>query len=261
MGRLGNQLFQIASTIGIARALNNAPAFPKWEYQDYFENHLPLLINVNVPAPTVEHGYHFKSYVGTVAVDLALEGYLQSPKYWEGHEDEVKSYFKLTQESFHTAFTNWLEIIKQIPPRKKLETIGLHVRRGDYVDISDRHTDLCSTKYYELALKKMQELLGYKNLQVILFSDDIAYCKEHFKDMSEFYYAPVTDPVIDLFTFSLCDHFIIANSSFSWWAAYLAGNKVSHVVSPGDMIPWFGPAYNQSEYNTRDLIPKEWFQI
>jgi len=157
--------------------------------------------------------------------------------------------------------TNWLDIIKQIPPRKKLETVGLHVRRGDYVGVPTHHTDLASTKYYFMALRKMKDLLHYDNINVIVFSDDIDFCKEYFKDQSLIYYAPVTDPVTDLFTLSLCDHFVIANSSFSWWAAYLSGNKVSHVVSPGDMIPWFGPSYNQSEYNTRDLIPQEWHQV
>lgn len=263
MGRLGNQMFQISSVLGIAKTTGQQCAFPEWEYQVFFEKPLPRIVDVQHFPVVTETGYHFNPYVGITHTDMDLNGYFQSPKYWIGHEDAIKSYFKLTQAAFHTVCENWLEIIKHMPPRlcKKLETVGMHVRRGDYTNISQHHTDLSATKYYGLALKRMQELLGHTEIDVVVFSDDIDFCKEYFKGKSRFYYAPVTDPVTDMFTLSLMDHHIIANSSFSFWAAYLSGNKQSYTVSPGDMIPWFGPAYSQSDYNTQDLIPKNWIQI
>lgn len=263
MGRLGNMLFQIAATIGIAKTLGHEYKFPAWEHQAYFQKPLPLLTGVHALRLIRESGFHYKP-IPPVRGDISIEGYFQSPKYWAGHEDEIKPYLTLTQSAFHAVFDNWINTIKQIPPRKKLETVGIHVRRGDYVTISDYHTNLAVTKYYTLALSRIINLLGYAEIDAVVFSDDIEFCKGYFTEMkspARFYYAPTTDPVTDLFTLSFADHHIIANSSFGWWAAYLSKNKSGHVISPGNLIPWFGPKYDPTVYNTSDLIPSHWIQI
>jgi len=288
MGRLGNQMFQIASTIGIAKTLKQDYAFPKWEYQSFFEKPLPSLdgpyalssgiLTIDSTPPTIERGYHFKSYAETVVENLVLEGYLQSPKYWEGHEDEVLSYLKLNEKTFRKVFENFVSLAQKFPPRLKLELVGIHVRRGDYAGNDLYHTNLANTKYYQLALMKLALLVKHYQLNAVVFSDDIEFCKQYFDQPPyswehlsspgvhnvNFVYSDTQDPIVDMFTMSLMDHQIIANSSFSWWAAYLSGRRKKvpgHVISPGDMIPWFGPKYDQQEYNTEDLIPKEWHQI
>ena len=264
MGRLGNTLFQCSATIGIAKTLGLDYAFPKWEYQDYFEKSLPYIdLNHKNTMTIPELSFQYTPIIEPTyqGVIYDINGYRQSPLYWQGHEDEVKSYFKLTQTAFHKVCENWSNIVTQIPPYGKLETVGLHVRRCDYIEAAAHHTDLSKTRYYDLALTKMQNLLGHEKLNVIVFSDDIDFCKDYFKNHERFYYAPTTDPVLDLFTLALCDHHIIANSSFSWWAAYLSGNEAGHIISPGFLIKWFGPAYPQHEFNTQDLIPHNWIQI
>jgi hypothetical protein len=90
------------------------------------------------------------------------------------------------------------------------------------------------------------------NYCFMIFSDDIPYCKNIFGDQENVVYIDGNSQEVDLCMMSLCHHNIIANSSFSWWGAWLNSNKYKKVVAPKR---WFGPAYS---HNTKDLYPQSW---
>ena len=123
--------------------------------------------------------------------------------------------------------------------------IALHIRRGDFITNSQNHPPL-PLDYYKRALK----LFG-DDRQVIIFSDDTKWCKEQeiFSD-DRFLVSEDNDQSYDLCLMSMCNDFIIANSSFSWWGAWL-GNR-GKVVAPKQ---WFGKGLN---HNTKDLYCSDW---
>jgi hypothetical protein len=149
--------------------------------------------------------------------------------------------------------------------------IFLHIRRGSpnltgrrgekwsYQMVQEYHP-LCKKDYYLQALKKFPE-----DKNVIVVSDLIDWCKKqdwlqgerfHFSDSSyETFGDGASVPYIDLCLMSLCGGAIIANSSLSWWGAWLQ-NDTGKVVAPD---PWFGPAY--AHYNMKDMIPERWIKI
>ena len=122
------------------------------------------------------------------------------------------------------------------------ELISIHIRRGDYLTESN----FCNLPfdYYINSL----ELLP--NLPVLIFSDDIPWCESVFLN-SRFKFIKSNDTQIDLCLMSMCDYHIIANSSFSWWGAWLAKSKKT--IAPS---AWFQNEY--SHWNTKDLYLPDW---
>ena len=130
--------------------------------------------------------------------------------------------------------------------------IALHVRRTDYVTNSANHPP-CTLAYYEKALSHFD---AHRN--VIVFSDDPAWCNEQELFSGEhFMISENDDNRVDLCLMSLCDDFIIANSTYSWWGAWLSANKDKKVIAP---VQWFGTGYTK-DHDTSDLIPNGWTRI
>ena len=124
--------------------------------------------------------------------------------------------------------------------------ICIHVRRGDYLNNPSIHPT-CTKEYYQKAL----ESFSFMKYTPIFVSDDIKWCKENFK--GEF--SPFKDELEDLTLLSMCNDNIIANSTFSWWGAYLNQSKIKVVVSPKQ---WFG---ENGPQDTQDIIPNNWIKI
>jgi len=129
------------------------------------------------------------------------------------------------------------------------DTVSIHVRRGDYTNLQHIHP-LQSIEYYENAYN----IIDDKSINVLVFSDDIEWCKNNIKFENITYIEGETN-IVDMYIMSLCTHNIIANSSFSWWGAWLNNNKNKKVIAP---INWFG---SQSNLYTGDIIPKKWIII
>jgi len=142
--------------------------------------------------------------------------------------------------------------------------IFLHIRRGDpklpwaYVNLQNAHP-VQTWDYYERALSHFPE-----DIPVVVFSDVIEWCKEQdFFKPDRFILSETTDefsdgqrvPWTDLCLMSLCTDAIIANSSYSWWGAWLIDNPNKTVVAPKN---WFGPQFNH--YDMSDLIPDKWIE-
>ena len=126
--------------------------------------------------------------------------------------------------------------------------ISIHIRRTDYVTSNGYHP-VQSIEYYKQAI----EIIGdYDN--IFVFSDDINWCKENLK-FDNMIFVDGNDDVEDMWLMSICNHNVIANSSFSWWGAWLNNNPDKKVIAPNN---WFG---SQTNLNTNDLIPNTWIKI
>lgn len=228
MGRLGNQILQAATVIGLARKNNDEFILPPWSEESRFNLH-GCYGNVQPTMTYTEKHFQYQEFPSNTNDKIVdLVGYYQSWKYFEHCKDEIIKIF--TPKGNYT---------------KKNGVTGIHVRRGDYVNVQHYHP--CLSKNYYLEAMKVT-----KSPRYMVFSDDIAYCKDMFADRNDIIYSEGKDAIDDLLLLSLCDNQIIANSSFSWVAAYLNTNPNKIVVAPNK---WFGPAMH---HNTKDLLPIDW---
>ena len=251
LGRLGNQMFQYASLRGIAARRGYDFGIPPSKFEDEWRSHqlfevfdLPHLSRQNVKyldggnAPVAqEKFFHFDQLLfDQCPNDVSLFGFFQSEKYFKHIEESIKEDFTFREHI--------LEPCKEIAEGFE-NPVSLHVRRTDYLTNNANHHNL-DLSYYEEALKH------FDDRQVIVFSDDPEWCKEQslFSD-DRFLVSESEDNKIDLCLMTLCTSHIIANSSFSWWGAWLANSQ--KVIAPSK---WFGP--NNADKETKDLIPETW---
>lgn len=245
-GRLGNQLFQIAATISASIDHGFGCAFPDWHYNQFLKN--PILEYSKLTASIIsyeptdfytEPSFRYnninlpitglKSSPEDVKV-YALDGYFQSRKYFENHETFIREQFTPNQE-----------IIDKL--RSKYDPLhyhncAVHVRRGDYVDLAYYHQ--IKMDYYEKSMLQMERETGIRHF--FIFSDDIAWCKENFRNERYlFTFVEGNTDFEDLTLMSFFSHQIIANSSFSWWGAFLNKNYYKIVTFPEK---WFGEVAN-----------------
>jgi hypothetical protein len=265
-GRLGNQLFQFAGTIGIARKLGYEVKFPienvTTPVREHFSDGKTLDIVFDIPkvfnipsellAPRAdiqldgsagELGFHFDKSLFSIKDSTDLSGYLQTDKYFAHVEDEMRSTL-----TFHESIQSQANAIF---PKLDYPVVGVHLRRGDYQNQQQFHP-VCGIEYYAEAFKHFQD----GNYYILVFSDDIQYCEKLFGQQENLLYSKGIDPYLDLCLMSICDHNIIANSSFSWWGAWLNKNPNKRVIAPKR---WFGPAYSQHELD--DLYCKNWIKL
>lgn len=241
-GRIGNCLFQIASTIGLARKNGLAPVFPSWEYDRYFEEPIPHgQMNTNNVA---EDGFLYKDI--PVKGGDNLVGYLQSEKYWLNAKEDV-----LRQLEFKKSFADFFPSRSLYARVFEKEVIAIHVRRGDYVE-NPNYVNL-PIEYYHGALK--QFFPEQKRMNILVFSDDPSYASTMFQGRDNVTIVKDNSDIDDLCLMSLCSHWVIANSSFSWWAAYLGSNKKGGtVVAPAQ---YFEGTMKETHPLT-DFYPEGW---
>ena len=257
MGRLANQMFQYASLKGIAR--RHGYDYMISYHQDVVDDGIGNMLRTELfdsfdlkvrtgiyEAPILgERHFHFDQELFDKCPDnVVLQGYFQTDKYFKHIEDELREDFTFKDDILNPC----KEMMWQMD-----FPIALHIRRGDYVINSANHP-LCSLEYYENALNHFDD-----DREVIVFSDDPAWCKEQelFSD-DRFMISENEDNRIDLCLMSLCSDFIIANSSFSWWGAWISANKDKKVIAPRQ---WFGANGYTKDHNTKDVIPDGWTRI
>ena len=253
LGRLGNQMFQYASLRGIAANKGFDCCIP---HEDVFGVSDPNVKNcpdniyrcfnlstyVGLPNNKMvkESGYHFdQELFDTCEDNVDLYGYFQSEKYFKHIENDIRETFKFKDEVVEdcNAFLNEVSSDRGI--------IAIHVRRGDYLHLQSFHPTP-PIEYYSEGLKK------FPDIPVLIFSDDLEWCsRQKLFAPDRFYISESNSAEYDLCLMSLCTHHIIANSSFSWWGAWLAQSK--NVLAPKI---WFGPAL--PEHNTKDLYLDGW---
>jgi len=250
-GGLCNQLFQIAATYALAKRNDDECCFdldgcytpnqgnPANKYKDSI---LAKIKNSNATYRVFYTEPRFGYEELTYTPNLLLEGYFQSAKYFEDYSKEIKALFSIK-------LANKFKILSHIDAwgltGKPLTSI--HIRRGDYLSKSDYHK-VQPIEYYQKAMAE----IGDSNF--IFVSDDIEWVKTVFVG-DNYRYSPFNNEEMDLTLMTMCDNNIIANSSFSWWGAYLNENENKKIISPKE---WFGP---NGPKDIQDIIPENWLKI
>jgi hypothetical protein len=179
--------------------------------------------------------------------DIYLDGYWQNERYFKDIKEEIVKDFSLKAPLSLQAKKHRQEI-------ELSNSISLHVRRGDY--ISNIHTNnvhgTCDVEYYKKAIDKITQKVP--NSIFYIFSDDIQWCKKTFDFIDNKVFVDDTQSALeDLELMKNCKHHIIANSSFSWWGAWLNQSKDKIVISPKNWM-----RHNPKGYK---WVPEEWLQI
>ncbi len=234
-GRLGNQLFSIAATIGIAHRNNQPFVLPAWPYSPYFAHQLPTgqLSNAHVyTQPTFAY-----QPVDLPTGDWDLRGSFQSERFFSDAIDQVRHYFTPAPDLLADLQTRYGPLLTQQP-------VSLHIRRGDYVRQRAAFPPQ-PLAYYQTAIDKFPP-----NTCFLVFSDDLPWCRRQFMG-DRFTFIEDGSDISDLFLMSLCRHHILSNSSFSWWGAWLNPSPDKVVYCPAY---WFGPATSpRPQHYARDL--------
>jgi hypothetical protein len=218
------------SSFGIRRILsrNSMAAFRRKEF--VFEPH-----------------FHYWPEINQVPRNCFLVGYWQSAKYFKDISSIIRADFNFTQPL--TDLNS--ELAEQIT---RVNAVSIHVRRGDYVSNPGNLTKhgICSSRYYKEAVQYISERI--EKPCYFVFSDDMDWVRSNLTiDSTCFYVVHNNGPESynDMRLMSLCRHHIIANSSFSWWGAWLNPSAAKIVVAPKR---WF----NDYHANTEDLLPEGW---
>jgi hypothetical protein len=273
IGRLGNNMFQIGASIGYAKKYGHQwaadfgnglsepyssihkvfPNLPKAELSGnrYHEHPNEFCRLHNQHKDICHFDYH---PIPDLGPNVALTGFFQSWKYFDNAQEEVKKVFELSHIEGYEDY------------------VSIHVRRGDYVQHSGSFPPINEIYIYnamgEMAIKGMRKF--------IFFSDDIQWCKDLISKGFEvilnghinlnlntndfiFEFFEPGDERLSLSTMASCGHHIIANSTFSWWAAYLGHNPDRIVISPSAET-WFGPTSGVKK-PVVDLLPDSWIKI
>ncbi len=275
-GGLGNQLFQYAlgrrlsldHNVGLiidVSAFRNDPlrsyrlgnfCLPRHAIKDgrpsFLEGLLPTAIRRRVlssPDRYIERHYEFDENVLNISKGI-VAGYWQTEKYFKSIRqtllNEILPASPLTKSSAY-----WSGVISDI------EAVSVHVRRGDYASDSKTQSyhGLVDLDWYAKAIMDMQERVGSPHF--FFFSDDLDWVRMNFPAHPNFHFvdsAPDGLEHEDMFLMSLCKHHILANSSFSWWGAWLNRRDDKIVIAPNR---WFA----NTSINTKDLLPSEWVQL
>lgn len=273
MGGLGNQLFQIFATISYSIQSKNPFTFLnvyqlgsgittiRYTYWNSFLINLkPFLIN-DLPIGNLvikEDGFAYNNIPinRLVNKNIMLYGYFQSYKYFKNSYSTICRIIGL--EKMKTKVMEKLEVKIDY-----LKTISIHFRIGDYKNKQDYHP-LATYNYYEKALLYITVVKLDKSLNILYFCEDediedvlviVNKLSIKFPELTFIRGEKKLEDWEQLLLMSCCHHNIIANSSYSWWAAYFNSNVDKIVCYPS---VWFGPSVNS---DTKDLCPSDWVKI
>lgn len=279
-GRMGNQLFQIACVLGVSRATNRTAILPtSWKHALLFPRYamhareattLPRnvvsvqeaghdaytcrlsehFLGGGAAAPRADDGtavsaFPVAAFTGPRHIDIL--GYRQSDRYWAPHATSlVRDVFSVDA----LRCTN----VRNLCATQGLKIdscIAVHVRRGDYVKL-EHIFGVCTTEYYRCAVAHVLADSVERPTQVLFVSDDLDYCRKTFGGTllpGGTFFSPCTSEEDDWLLLRLAKHRVLSNSSFSWWAAYLADADMGITVAPS---PWI------KTMPCRDIYQKSW---
>jgi len=275
MGGLGNQIFQIFATISYAIKSKNRFKFMNVEklgsgsttvrntfWNSFFSRLKPFLIdNITQPIHVIrekDFTYNELPLYEMIGHDTLIYGYFQSYKYFQENFETICKIINVKNMK-----DKLIGKIEELYTNLNLsECVSIHFRIGDYKKIQDFHP-IMTKEYYFKSLNLIKSKCN-NNFTVIYFCEDndlddvminINYLKNHFKEYTFIRGDNSLEDWEQMLFMSCCHHNIIANSSFSWWAAYFNDWTDKIVCYP---YIWFGPACNN---NTKDLCPNEWNKI
>ena len=263
-GRLGNQLFEIATTLGFARFCGHQAAISTWKYQSYFQlQGLTILEKdshyrdqpVLMPGTQIlvyERGERdwfrcmLKEYAffaqSPDSVTIDLRGLFQCYQNFQHCEEELLTSVLAFRPEFKAAVLQ-----KQPIPQK---ACAIHVRRTDFLEIPD-HFYVLPLYYYQQAIQAMLSETDCEHF--VVFSDDIEWCRENVLPLlsgQSVTFSEGLSDIEDLCAMASCDYHIIANSTYSWWGSYIGRSK--HTIAP--------PVWVDFESLSRELLLKSLFE-
>jgi hypothetical protein len=284
-GGLGNQLFQYAAGFALAERLGVPHKLDLSEFDTYMLRRFELN-KFNISAQTAtpeelsgivtnpssfqrrtnrlaialgfgfsriafkENQFPYNDAFGNIRRPMYLQGYWQSEKYFKSAEDKLRSELCVLDKP-DAANQAILDRILPCP------AVSLHIRRGDYVTNASAASvhGVCPLDYYDAAIRHIGSLV--QDPHFFVFSDDPQWAKDNLKTDYPIQFVDVNGPdrgVEDMWLMKSCKHHIVANSSFSWWAAWLNNRQDKIVVAPKT---WF----LDKKLDSRDLVPQQWHRI
>ena len=282
-GGLGNQLFQYACGFALAKQLSKKLVFDFSFFSKASESHTPRKLELHKLVVIPDCIYHtpqprfysrsFKAEIKYLIHNISgrkpfwaynndlklpdrsnkniyLDGYWQSEKYFKFFRKELITQIK-PQQALSKEANNQLQLIHNYT------SVAVHVRRGDYVS-NPRYLKkygVCSLSYYKEAISRISDILNKPTF--FFFSDDNKWVLDNFDINNNFFIVENTSEAWeDLWLMSKCNHQIVANSTFSWWGAWLNINLDKIIIAPKH---WYNdPVLNEERKN---LVPEEWLRI
>ena len=251
-GGLGNYIFQIATAYMISK--RDGKNF-KVDYSDISVIHKPIETYFNnifrkikfVGKQSYDNSHVNEDPITYIEIpkmggNVHLTGYYQNEMYFSHIESDIKELFEIDNDTKNYLIEKYSETLNS-------ETCSLHVRRGDYVKKQNFHP-LQTVEYY----KKSIDIIG-EDKNYLIFSDDIEWCEKNLSFIKNKTFISGNKDYQDLYLMSLCNDNIIANSSFSWWGAWMNNNPNKKVIAPDN---WFGKNVN---INSGDIVPDEWIKL
>lgn len=269
-GELGNQLFQICTTIAHAKRNNTNPVFPQWICGKQFKVYSHILktpLDESLNIEDIKYVYNEQGHAYQELPyheNMSIVGYYQSELYFKDYEDYIR------EELLSPADNIIAEINKKYGDIvNATDTVAVHIRTQTRAKDDDAVNHTPPPSEY---LKKAFSHYG-KNYRYVIFSDNINLVKQWFKDYDFTYIEneqpnanlhnykikkePLYANVLELFLMSKCKHHILTSSTFGWWGAWLNKNKNKQIIAmPGEN--WFGKHLG---LNMSTFIPKSWTTI
>lgn len=251
-GRIGNQMFQVASLIGIAYKKDLIPIIhTSCALTTWFD--LPNLFNQkpwNSSVFTLKKSGFYEKEIEKLDINLnwTLDGFFQSWKYFEGAENIVGRMF-----TFKTEIHDKISVILKAVPLQGAIKVCVHIRRGDF--LTPAHTNagfsVAPLSYIHKAMDFFRN--SSSSIGFIILSDDLLWCKKHLQG-NDTVFSPFTSPGLDLALFKLCDHAIVTSGSFGWWGAWITGGTTIYYSGYPQKGTKLGERINQSDYYPNNWI-------
>lgn len=188
-----------------------------------------------------------------ISPDVYMNSYFQNEKYFVQYSDEIRELFTLRKKFLTKDFIKVRDLI-----RGEKDSVSIHIRRGDYVTNkkANKWHGTLGEEYYYNALRYLEIQKGVTNPNLFIFSDDCDWVKENldFGDRVVHYISDRFNPAQSIILMSECKNHIIANSSFSWWGAWLNRNKKKVVIAPSKWL-----AHGDGPH--KGIVPKSWIRL
>ena len=250
-GQLGNQMFQIAAATSLALdngAIAVCPDLVTQKQWDTFYNYQKILFRVD----TVQKGPVKSNYFDPLSIyrpipyspNMRAEGWFQSEKYFDHHRKEILELFAPPESTLEYINTYYGDALSHPC------TVSIHHRCYLKEDAKGIYHPTQTLDYYLKAMAYYPE-----DAPFVVCSNNIAWCKQNFAHIPRNFIYSEEKPHIDIFLMAMCKHNIVANSSFSWWSAYLNTNPDKIITAPKQ---WFAET---SGSDFKDIIPASWIAI